>query len=91
MRRGAMPVIIEHGRNGFLADDEEEFARYLQRVDEIEPQECRRSVQDRFSAAAMAERYVQRYEEVIARAGANGSRNGHRRPVAVPTSGVSAS
>jgi glycosyltransferase involved in cell wall biosynthesis len=58
MRRGAMPVIIEHGRNGFLADDEEEFARYLQRVDEIEPEDCRSSVRDRFSAAVMAERYV---------------------------------
>jgi glycosyltransferase involved in cell wall biosynthesis len=70
MRRGAMPVIIEHGRNGFLADDEEEFARYLRRVDEIEPEDCRSSVRDRFSAAVMAERYVQRYEEVIARAAA---------------------
>ena len=32
MRRGAMPVIIQHGYNGFLADSEEEFAEHLQRA-----------------------------------------------------------
>ena len=103
MRRGAMPLIVEHGRTGFLADDERQFAGYLRRVgDEIDPAACRRSVRERFSAAAMAERYVRRYEEVIERAAkarrpappagprADGA-NGHRRPVAVAPSGASAS
>lgn len=66
-RRGAMPVIIEHGRTGFLADNEEEFALYVKRVDEIDPEDCRRSVEKRFSAMAMARRYVELYEQISER------------------------
>lgn len=65
MRRGAMPEIIHHGVNGFLADDEKEFEEYMQRVDEIDPAACRKSVIEKFAAETMAENYVQRYEEVI--------------------------
>jgi glycosyltransferase involved in cell wall biosynthesis len=67
MRRGAMPVLVEHGVNGFLADDEQEFQACLQRVKdgEIKPENCRRSVAERFSAGVMARRYVKLYQEVI--------------------------
>ena len=67
MRRGAMPEIIEHGVNGFLADTEEEFAEYMQRVDEIDPADCRMSVKQKFSAEVMAKNYIDRYREVIER------------------------
>lgn len=65
MNRGAMPEIIEHGVNGFLANNEEEFAEYMKRVDEIDPAECRASVERKFSASAMAEAYMARYRQVI--------------------------
>jgi glycosyltransferase involved in cell wall biosynthesis len=65
MNRGAMPEIIEHGVNGFLADTEEEFAEYMERVDEIDPAVCRASVERKFSASAMADAYIARYKEVI--------------------------
>jgi len=67
MRRGAMPEIIEHGINGFLADTEEEFAEYMQRVDEIDPADCRMSVKRQFSAEVMTANYIDRYHEAIAR------------------------
>lgn len=67
MNRGAMPEIIEHGVNGFLANNEQEFAEYMKRIDEIDPVACRESVERRFSAEAMANAYVERYREVIAR------------------------
>lgn len=63
--RGAFPEIIEHGRNGFLANNEREFKEYMQRVDEIDPRECRKSVEEKFSASAMADRYISLYERVI--------------------------
>jgi glycosyltransferase involved in cell wall biosynthesis len=75
MRRGAMPVIIQHGYNGFLADSEEEFAEHLQRVDEIKAENCRRSVEERFSAAMMAENYEKRYQQVIERVRSGGGRD----------------
>ena len=67
-RRGAFSEIIEHGKNGFLANTEAEFKKYMQRVDEISPEACRLSVEKNFSAERMAKNYVQRYTEIIARA-----------------------
>jgi len=79
MRRGAMPVIIKDGYNGFLADDEQEFKNCLRRVGEIDPAACRKSAEEQFSAARMATRYVKLYEQVIQRAKVAGDR---RRPPA---------
>ncbi len=70
MNRGAMPEIIEHGVNGFLANDEKEFEEYMLRVDEIDPAACRESVVRKFSADKMAVEYVKRYREVIRKASA---------------------
>lgn len=67
MNRGAMPEIIEHGVTGFLANNEDEFVDYMRRIDEIDPAACRRSVEKRFSADAMAKEYIKRYKEVIRR------------------------
>jgi len=67
MNRGAMPEIIQHGYNGFLANNEQEFAEYMQRIDEIYPEDCRQSVEEFFSADAMAKAYVERYKEAIRR------------------------
>jgi glycosyltransferase involved in cell wall biosynthesis len=70
LRRGALAEIVEHGHNGFLADDESQFARFMLRAGEIDPLACRRSVERRFSAAVMAEGYLRLYNEVLARTGA---------------------
>ena len=67
MNRGAMPEIIEHGVNGFLATTEKEFAEYMLRVNEIDPQLCRESVERKFSAETMAINYIERYKEVLRR------------------------
>lgn len=65
MNRGAMPEIIEHGVNGFLANTDEEFKEYMQRVNQIDPHECRASVERKFSIATMAQAYLDRYEEIL--------------------------
>ncbi|HEV2412978.1 MAG TPA: glycosyltransferase [Candidatus Saccharimonadales bacterium] len=65
-RRGALPEIIEHGVNGFLADDARELRKYIQRIGEIDPAACRKTVEERFSADRMAEDYARLYREIIA-------------------------
>jgi glycosyltransferase involved in cell wall biosynthesis len=67
MNRGAMPELIVHGVTGFLANNDKEFCEYMQRVDEIDPKACRKSVEEKFSTATMAEAYIERYKEVIER------------------------
>ena len=65
MNRGAMPEIINHGVNGFLAESQADFKKFMQRVDEIDPYACRKSVENKFSAQKMAQKYLKRYEKVI--------------------------
>jgi len=65
MNHGAMPEIIEHGVNGFLANSEEEFEEYMGRVGEIDPVVCRQSVEEKFSGKLMAENYLARYKTAI--------------------------
>jgi glycosyltransferase involved in cell wall biosynthesis len=67
MNHGAMPEIIIHGVNGFLANNEEEFEEYMGRVDEIDPAVCRQTVAEKFSSDAMALAYIERYQEAIER------------------------
>lgn len=69
MARGALPEIIEHGVNGFLANNEKEFKYYMTKVGEIDPAACRKSVEKKFAASTMAKRYLERYETVIAKHG----------------------
>jgi glycosyltransferase involved in cell wall biosynthesis len=68
MKRGAMPEIIEHGVNGFLAKNVKEFEEYMLRIDEIDPAACRESVVRKFSSNVMAKEYIKRYKEVIRKA-----------------------
>jgi len=65
MKRGAMPEIIQHGVNGFLARNEKEFEKYMLRVDEIDPAACRKSVEKQFSSDKMAKEYIKRYRQII--------------------------
>ena len=67
MNRGSMSEIIEQGVTGFLAETEEEFGEYMKHVGDIDPAICRKSVEDRFSTATMAQSYLDRYNEVIDR------------------------
>jgi glycosyltransferase involved in cell wall biosynthesis len=67
MRRGCLPSLVDHGVTGFLADSDEEFGAYVDRADEIDPRACRAAAVERFSAGAMADRYVELYHEVIRR------------------------
>lgn len=67
MARGALPEIIHHGVNGFLAHNIREFQQYMKRVGEIDPAACRKSVEDNFSSARMAREYLKRYRAVVRR------------------------
>lgn len=69
MRRGAIPMLIDHGVTGFIADTEEEFASYLDRVDEIDPAACRQAAEQRFDSPIMARRYIDLYHEILRRTG----------------------
>jgi glycosyltransferase involved in cell wall biosynthesis len=65
---GALPEIIEHGRNGFLVRDVEEMAEAIERAGDLDPEACRYAARSRFSADHMIQRYFGVYEQIIAKA-----------------------
>jgi glycosyltransferase involved in cell wall biosynthesis len=69
LRRGALPMLIEEGVTGLLADRPEQLPELLDRVDEIDPAACRQAAEDRFSSEAMADAYLGLYRTVLERAG----------------------
>lgn len=65
MNRGAMPEIIKHGVNGFLAKSVPEFRKYMKRVEDIDPARCRQTVEELFSTSRMAREYLSRYHQIL--------------------------
>ena len=62
----AISEIIEDGVNGFLCKTLDEMAAAMKNVGDIKPEECRRVVEEKFTARLMAERYVKLYGRVAA-------------------------
>ena len=72
-RFGAVPEVIEHGRSGLIVDDPARLAEAVEEADGIDPLECRRSVEERFSARRMVADYVAAYGAVVSGRGAAGA------------------
>jgi glycosyltransferase involved in cell wall biosynthesis len=64
-RQGAAPEIVEHGRCGFLVDDEDEMAAMVNRCGELKPEDCRASA-ERFSPERVAAGYEAIYHDALA-------------------------
>jgi glycosyltransferase involved in cell wall biosynthesis len=75
---GAAPEIVEHGKTGFLVEDEEEMAAMVEKAGELDPADCRRGA-ERFSPDRVAARYEAVYRQTVEAAGA---RNAADSPVA---------
>jgi glycosyltransferase involved in cell wall biosynthesis len=66
-RWGAAPEVIEEGRSGVIVDDYRQMATALDDADRLEPLECRRSVEERFSRERMVRDYEEAYAAILAR------------------------
>lgn len=65
LRRGSVPEVIDDGVTGFICEDVDEMVEATRRLDEIDPDACRRRA-DMFSAEAMCRGYVEVYEILLA-------------------------
>jgi glycosyltransferase involved in cell wall biosynthesis len=68
-RSGALVDLVEHGRTGFLVDGVDEMADAIAAAGMVDPRECRRVADARFSAEAMTRRYIDIYDELAGRRG----------------------
>jgi len=59
--RGALPEIVRHGLEGFLASEKPALVEAVARIDEIDRAACRRRVEEVFNVAAVTTAYEQLY------------------------------
>jgi glycosyltransferase involved in cell wall biosynthesis len=64
--QGAAAEIVEHGKTGFLVNDEDEMAERVVSCGAIDPQRCRDSVASRFAPDHVAAGYEAVYRETLA-------------------------
>ena len=69
-RWGAVSEVIEHGRDGLIVDDHLEMVDAIAEADRLDPLECRRAAEERFSSERMVRDYEEAYRAVISRAAA---------------------
>lgn len=65
--RGSAPEIVQNGRNGFIDTELDGLAAALQRASTLDRATCRASVEERFTAARMAQNYVALFEGMMRR------------------------
>jgi len=63
--RGSMPEVIADGRTGFLVSSIEEAVLKLDRIRKLDRADCRKWVEERFSADRMVEDYLRVYEKIL--------------------------
>jgi glycosyltransferase involved in cell wall biosynthesis len=63
-RKGALAEVVREGVTGFLVEDASQAVSALRRVGSIRPEICVQHARENFSAARMAERYLQLYERL---------------------------
>jgi glycosyltransferase involved in cell wall biosynthesis len=66
IRGGSVPEVLEHGVTGFICETLDEAIDATKRIGTIDRRVCRRAFERRFSAARMAEEYIQLYRRLAA-------------------------
>jgi len=66
--KGSMPELVEHGKNGFLVSGCQEAVEHVVKIKYINRSNCRRTVEDRFTADSMVEKYIDVYTQVLEKA-----------------------
>lgn len=64
-RRGSVPEVVQDGRSGFIVETVQEMVEAVGRLDEIDPQECRRSVEERFGLEAFITAHEVAYQRLL--------------------------
>ncbi|MBB2144094.1 glycosyltransferase [Pedobacter sp. LMG 31464] len=63
--KGALPEIINHGVNGFLANNFDELCNYIHQIDQISRAAVRSSVEEKFSSEKIINDYISLYRQII--------------------------
>lgn len=62
---GAAPEVIDHGRTGFLCQDDGDMVEAIKNAGEIDRDDCRAAVEGYFSADRMVGEHTELYEQIL--------------------------
>ena len=85
--RGSMPELIKNDKNGFLVDTVEEAINAVAYIPAIDRVDCRRHVEQHFTAERMIQDYLQVYKTILGAKypdnglGRSAPDDGHRSPI----------
>lgn len=63
--RGALPEIVDEGKDGFLIRTETEGVEAVKHIREIRRQDCRKKVEEKFSLSVVTDQYIEIYRNII--------------------------
>jgi glycosyltransferase involved in cell wall biosynthesis len=63
--RGAVSEVIEDGKNGFIVNNVEEAVSVLDKITTISPQNCRKTVTEKFSSIISTRHYMEIYKNIV--------------------------
>jgi len=64
-KEGAVPEIVVDGKTGLVVDSMSDMIGAVDRIDRIDPRECRKHVQNHFSITSMANKYSELYQQIV--------------------------
>jgi glycosyltransferase involved in cell wall biosynthesis len=64
---GAVPEVVEHGRTGFLCEDEAAMVEAIGRLDQLSRADCRAAVEGYFSTERMVADHVELFTALLSR------------------------
>jgi glycosyltransferase involved in cell wall biosynthesis len=62
---GAAPEVVDHGRTGFLCEDEQAMVDAIGRLGDLKRSDCRMAVEGYFSTARMVAEHVELFESMM--------------------------
>ncbi|MBU0696553.1 MAG: glycosyltransferase family 4 protein [Bacteroidetes bacterium] len=63
--RGSMPELIQHQKNGFLANDVSESVEAISKLPSINRKNCSINAKEKFSSTKMAKEYLKLYKKIL--------------------------
>ena len=75
VRRGSVPEVLDHGRTGIIVGSHDELPEGIAMVDRIDPAECRRAAEERFSPGVLVAGYARAFRAAIELADGSATRN----------------
>lgn len=65
LKRGAAPEVIKHGKTGFVVEMLDEMIIAVKKIDTIKRKECRKWIEENFTAERMVKDYEKVYQKLI--------------------------